>query len=541
MRSRRFLSVTALTAVAVLLIGGTAYADDISNDLDAFVDTAAETMNLTAGGATGSTNLRIVIESASAEGPGGKNGCNIAGGQDAVGSASTPRLQLTATSSNPAVATVSQPAAWEDSDACLGTRTVTVTPLTAGSTNITFAIDLSNSLYRGNTDVAPANFNVSVVAPSDPCVTATVPAAPSFDADAPNGDNGWFKATVPASSPAATAVSSTSGAVISYSTDGTTFSSTVPTLGEGTTTVTAKAAAATCASKFSTTARIFKIDLTAPSITNAGPTTLANGSGWYKTAVTNTFNASDGGSGLAGCTASFTKSSGTTEEGSAVTIASGACSDLAGNTNSGIDSAEFKIDMTAPGNLAFSGGPSSGVSYYFGTVPAAPTCTADDTLSLLNENGCRVSGYSAAVGSHTMTASATDNAGNLGTATRSYTVLPWTLKGFYAPVDMNGVLNTVKGGSTVPLKFEIFAGATELTTTDAMESFKVGSIPCATLAGTPTDDIELYSTGGTSLRYDTTGGQFIQNWKIPTGSGICYRVTMLADDGSSTSALFKTK
>jgi hypothetical protein len=33
-----------------------------------------------------------------------------------------------------------------------------------------------------------------------------------------------------------------------------------------------------------------------------------------------------------------------------------------------------------------------------------------------------------------------------------------TLKGFYAPVDMgNSVVNTAKGGSTVPLKFEVFA------------------------------------------------------------------------------------
>ena len=37
------------------------------------------------------------------------------------------------------------------------------------------------------------------------------------------------------------------------------------------------------------------------------------------------------------------------------------------------------------------------------------------------------------------------------------------MSGYYQPVDMNGVWNTVKGGSTVPLKFELFAGTTELT------------------------------------------------------------------------------
>ena len=51
-----------------------------------------------------------------------------------------------------------------------------------------------------------------------------------------------------------------------------------------------------------------------------------------------------------------------------------------------------------------------------------------------------------------------DKAGNTTTVSRTYTVQKWTLKGFYPPVDMNGVVNTVKGGSTVPLKFEVFAG-----------------------------------------------------------------------------------
>jgi hypothetical protein len=43
------------------------------------------------------------------------------------------------------------------------------------------------------------------------------------------------------------------------------------------------------------------------------------------------------------------------------------------------------------------------------------------------------------------------------------------------------------------------------------------------------------------LRYDTTAGQFIQNWKTPTGAGSCYIATMTAKDGSAISAQFKTK
>ena len=101
-------------------------------------------------------------------------------------------------------------------------------------------------------------------------------------------------------------------------------------------------------------------------------------------------------------------------------------------------------------------------------------------------------------------------------------------------------LNTVKGGSTVPLKFELFAGTTELVDT-TLVSLTVAKIDCSNLAGSTLDPIEMTTTGGTVLRYDGTGGQFIQNWQTPKPAGICYKVTMTASDGSSIAAYFKTK
>jgi hypothetical protein len=153
---------------------------------------------------------------------------------------------------------------------------------------------------------------------------------------------------------------------------------------------------------------------------------------------------------------------------------------------------------------------------------------------------CAVTGGGTSVGVHSYTATATDRAGNQTIVTSNYTVLAWTLAGFYQPVDMNGVLNTVKGGSTVPLKFEVFAGTTELTSTSAIQSFKTLKVACGTTTGVE-DAIEVLSTGGTSLRYDGTAGQFIQNWKTPTGAGTCYSVTMNTADGSSITAFFKLK
>jgi hypothetical protein len=119
------------------------------------------------------------------------------------------------------------------------------------------------------------------------------------------------------------------------------------------------------------------------------------------------------------------------------------------------------------------------------------------------------------------------------------TVQAWSLLGFYRPVDMNGVLNVVKGGSTVPLKFEVFA-ATELTDPAfVVESFVQIKVNCDTSA--TINEIEVTSTGGTSLRYDATAGQFVQNWQTPKTAGACYVVKMTTKDGSSLSANFKLK
>ena len=68
---------------------------------------------------------------------------------------------------------------------------------------------------------------------------------------------------------------------------------------------------------------------------------------------------------------------------------------------------------------------------------------------------------------------------------------------------------------------------------------RYGPITCS--ASAPVDAIEVVTTGGTSLRYDSTGGQFVQNWQTPKTAGKCYVVTVTMQDGSSITANFKTK
>jgi len=140
--------------------------------------------------------------------------------------------------------------------------------------------------------------------------------------------------------------------------------------------------------------------------------------------------------------------------------------------------------------------------------------------------------------------------GTSWTTTASITPL-YRGTGFYQPVDMPNpaiVWNTIKGGQTVPLKFDIYNAVTGVEQTslsvfgsDPTKAFSVQTVACGS-GSAPSDAIEevITSTGGTALRYDTTGGQYIQNWKTPTTVGTCYAVWVKTVDGSKVGpAYFK--
>jgi hypothetical protein len=265
----------------------------------------------------------------------------------------------------------------------------------------------------------------------------------------------------------------------------------------------------------------------------------ADGS-WHADEQSFACTASDPSGLKAGSPASFTLSTNVgsgNEDGNSSTNSQLLC-DVHDNCTTAGPITGNKIDRKAPTNISFSGSISDGDSFYFGSVPANDmSCIAQDGGSGFKD--CSVSGYATTVGTHTLTATARDDVLNSSQSTMSYTVLAWTLSGFYQPVDM-GIWNTVKGGSTVPLKFEVFAGATELTSTSVVKSFTTKSVTCPG-ASAPTDEIEFVTTGGTNLRYDTTGGQFVQNWQTPKKPGTCHIITMETNDGSKISANFVLK
>ncbi|MDP9368506.1 MAG: HYR domain-containing protein, partial [Chloroflexota bacterium] len=218
-----------------------------------------------------------------------------------------------------------------------------------------------------------------------------------------------------------------------------------------------------------------------------------------------------------------------------------ACSatDATGNTGSGSFIVTV-VDTTAPvvaqpANITVDPTSVNGAVVTY----TAPNAT-DAVSGTLTASCLPASGSTFAIGTTTVTCSATDGAGNTGTTSFTVTVRNLTLTGFYAPVDMSGIVNTVKAGSTVPLKFEVFAGSTELTDTAVVKSLRVGVYTGPTTA--TTDEIETTVTGGTSLRYDSTAGQFVYNWSTKGLTvGQTYQVTLTLTDGSTISALFKMK
>lgn len=380
------------------------------------------------------------------------------------------------------------------------------------------AIDVRSPVFSDTAGNASA---LGAVTPSFK-IDGTAPVVAYTEADREPNAKGWYNAPVTATFTGTDAVSGPAVAT-----------QTATSAGEGATVVVGSpvfADLAGNASETGTPSASYKIDLTAPSVSFTSLRGTEGTNGWYTGPVTATFTGTDALSGPE----SAVKTAVSSGEGTGMVLASPAFTDDADNTTPAgeVSSAAFKVDLTDP-VATFD---SVLADAYFRSLGAQPTCTATDAGS--GPASCAVTGYSAEVGTHTLTATATDNAGRTSVITQTYTVKAWEPKGFYQPIDMGGVLNTVKAGSTVPAKFEVFTGTTELTDTSIVK-MGVRQIACSPLA--IQDGIEITSTGNTSLRYDSTGGHYIYNWKTPNMPGVCFQLSMTTADGSHINANFKLK
>jgi probable HAF family extracellular repeat protein len=118
--------------------------------------------------------------------------------------------------------------------------------------------------------------------------------------------------------------------------------------------------------------------------------------------------------------------------------------------------------------------------------------------------------------------------------------LHYDFAGFLQPVDnpgpTNNIVNTLKAGAAVPVKFSLGGnmGLNILATGSPASS-------AYTCGGGVEDAVEeTVTAGGSSFTYDATAGQYVYVWKTDKAwAGTCRKLTVTLKDGTSRQALFK--
>jgi hypothetical protein len=147
---------------------------------------------------------------------------------------------------------------------------------------------------------------------------------------------------------------------------------------------------------------------------------------------------------------------------------------------------------------------------------------------------------------YTVTVTATDKDGAATTATRTVTVTQpappppapeFHFAGFFAPVDNAPVVNVVKAGSTIPVKFSL-GGDFGL---DIFEDGYPASAWHSCSSTSPTDNIEeTVQPGSSELTYDRGSGRYHYNWKTHKAwAGTCRTLILTFRDGTVRTAEFR--
>ncbi|MDQ4133536.1 MAG: PxKF domain-containing protein [Actinomycetota bacterium] len=270
----------------------------------------------------------------------------------------------------------------------------------------------------------------------------------------------------------------------------------------------------------SVTVRLDKTKPTATASIEPGPNTTKNAAGWYNGPVTAKFNCADANgangaaaSGIATCPAPVTISSDGADQG-----ASGAATDMAGNTSALAAVSGINIDGTPP-VITINGFTQS--TYVLGSAPAL-SCSATDATS-------RLAG----------TCSGTLSGGNTPTAwapsptrrrratwpatrppRRSPTASIYRWDGFLQPINdtahqVGAATSIFKAASTVPVKFQMKKADGTVVQLPTLPAWLTPAKGSATSA--PVDESAYVdpATTGTTYRWDATSQQYIYNWARP--------------------------
>ena len=144
------------------------------------------------------------------------------------------------------------------------------------------------------------------------------------------------------------------------------------------------------------------------------------------------------------------------------------------------------------------------------------------------------------LGRFAFTVTATDGAGNATSRTTNYSIATpgYSFGGFFSPIDNSPIVNTVKAGRAVPVKWSLRNGNGGYVSDPAtFRSLTSQAISCS--RGAPSDAIEeSMASGSSGLQYDsppisssTTGDG--SGWK-----GTCRQLVLKLSDGQRSTRVF---
>ena len=114
--------------------------------------------------------------------------------------------------------------------------------------------------------------------------------------------------------------------------------------------------------------------------------------------------------------------------------------------------------------------------------------------------------------------------------------IKYAFAGFFQPVANPPVVNTVRAGAAVPVKFAL--GGFQGLDIFALNYPRSVLVQCST--GVPLEAIEETVTAGTSgLSYDASTDRYVYVWKTDRGwAGTCRQLELRLTDGELYQALF---
>ena len=283
-------------------------------------------------------------------------------------------------------------------------------------------------------------------------------------------------------------------------------------------TVTATDAAGNVGSAFVT----YTVDNTPPIIT-AIRSPGSNANGWNNTNVTASYTASDALSGLdSPATGSYIFSTDGAGQSHTFTV-----SDKAGNNASAtIDN--VNIDKTAPVITITT--PADKAEYLLNQVVYADWTAMDALSEIASVSGTVPSGsvIDTTLGAKTFAVTATDKAGNTGTASVTYYVR-YSFGGILQPINADGT-SIFKLGSTIPVKFQLrdAAGNFVLTAVAKIYLTKIGN-------GISGSELEAVSTSAatTGNLFRLADSQYIFNLSTKPLSVGTWQIRIELNDGTS--------